>query len=183
MKNLRMFENLCGKDFRRVVLTTTMWDEVETDVGEKREEQLRSEVWKTMIERGSSVRRFYQDQKSAFDILAPIIDEVNDRGALLLQKEVVDLGLQLNQTSAGRVLYSDIGELVSHYQKYMERIRSELKEPTLNPEQLEVLMNDYKTVSKQLQRATEEVKKMKIPLGVRIQRVVAKSLDCLQIFK
>jgi len=182
LKNLRMFENLCGKDFRRVVLTTTMWDEVETDVGERREEQLRSEYWKTMIERGSSVRRFHQNQKSAFDILAPIIDGVNSRSALLLQREVVDLGLQLNQTTMGRVLHSDIRELVSRYQNYMERVRNELKEPTLDPEQREVLMNDYKKVSEQLQRATEEVKKMKISVGDRIQRA-AKSPDWLQIFK
>jgi len=182
LKNLRMFEKLCGEDLRRVVLITTMWDEVETEVGERREEQLSSDYWKTMIERGSSVRRFYQDQKSAFDILAPIIDEVNGRSALLLQKEVVDLGLRLNQTTMGRVLHSDIGELVSRQQRYMERIRNELKDPTLDPEQLEELMNDYKEVSEQLQRATEKVKKMKVSVGDRIQRA-AKSPDWLQIFK
>jgi len=182
LKNLRMFEKLCGDDFKRVVLTTTMWDEVETDVGERREEHLRTEYWKDMIERGSSVRRFYQDQKSAFDVLAPIIDEVNGRSALLLQKEVVDLGLQLNQTTLGRVLHLDIGELVSRYQKYKERMRDELKDPKLDREQLEELMNDYKKVSEQLQRATERAKKMKISVGDRIQRA-AKSPDWLQIFK
>ena len=182
LKNLRMFEKLCGEDLRRVVLITTMWDEVETEVGERREEQLSSDYWKTMIERGSSVRRFYQDQKSAFDVLAPIIEEVNTRSALLLQKEVHDLGLQLNQTTAGRTLHSELGELVSRYQKYMERMRSELKEPTLDPEQLKVLMDDYKKVSEQLQRATEDLKKMKISVGDRIQRV-AKSLDWSRIFR
>ena len=122
LKNLHMFEKICGDNFSRVVLTTTMWDEVETDVGERREEQLRTDYWKAMIERGSSVQRFYQDQKSAFVVLAPIIEEVNSRSALLLQKEVVDLGLRLNQTTMGRELYSDIGELVSRHQKCMERM-------------------------------------------------------------
>jgi len=182
LKNLRMFEKLCGEDFKRVVLTTTMWDEVETDVGDRREEQLRTEYWKAMIERGSSVQRFYQDQKSAFGVLAPIIEEVNSRNALLLQKEVHDLGLQLNQTTAGRTLHSELGELVLRHLKCMERIRSQLKEPTLDQEHLEELMDDYKKVSEQLQRATEDLKKMKISVGDRIQ-LVTKSLDWSRIFR
>ena len=84
LKNLRMFEKLCGEDFRNVVLTTTMWDEVEPEVGEMREAQLKAEYWKTMIDRGSSVRRFHQDQKSAFEILDPIINGVDTKSALLL---------------------------------------------------------------------------------------------------
>ncbi len=158
-----------------------MWDEVEEDVGDKREGQLKTEYWRSMIERGSSVRRFLNDQKSAFNILTPIFDEVNSRSALLLQTEMNELGLQLKQTTAGRTLYSEIGELVTRHQRCMERIRKELKEPTLDPEQLKVLMNDYKKVSDQLQRATEDLKKMKISVGDRIQRV-AKGIDWLRLF-
>jgi len=175
-----VFEKLCGEDFRGIVLTTTMWDWVDKDEGEDREEQLRTNYWKAMIERGSSVQRFYQDQKSAFDVLAPIIDKVNSRGALLLQKEVHDLGLQLNQTTAGRTLYSEIGELVKLYQSCMDRIRAEREEQTLDEEGLEVLMKNYEKISKQLQRANEDMKKMKLSVGDRIQRV-AKSLDWSRI--
>ena len=180
LENLRVFEKLCGEDFRGIVLTTTMWDWVDKDEGEDREEQLRTNYWKAMIERGSSVQRFYQDQKSAFDVLAPIIDKVNSRGALLLQKEVHDLGLQLNQTTAGRTLYSEIGELVKLYQSCMDRIRAEREEQTLDEEGLEVLMKNYEKISKQLQRANEDMKKMKLSVGDRIQRV-AKSLDWSRI--
>ena len=180
LENLRVFEKLCGEDFRGIVLTTTMWDWVDEDEGKNREEQLRTEYWKAMIERGSCVRRFYQDQKSAFDVLAPIIDKVNSRSALLLQKEVHDLGLQLNQTTAGRTLYLEIGELVKLYQSCMDRIRAEREEQTLDEEGLEVLMKNYEKISKQLQRANEDMKKMKLSVGDRIQRV-AKSLDWSRI--
>ena len=76
----------------------------------------------------------------------------------------------------------ELGELVSRYQKYTDRMRDELKDPTLDPEQLEVLLNDYKKVSEQLQRATEDLKKMKFSVGDRIQRV-SKNLDWLRILK
>ena len=182
LKNLRMFEKLCGEDFENVVLTTTMWDEVEPEVGEMREAQLKSEYWKIMIDRGSSVQRFHQDQKSAFEVLSPIINRVNTKSALLLQKEVNDLGLQLKQTTAGRTLHAELGELVTRYQKYTERMRGELNDPTLEPEQLQLLLDEYKKVSEQLQRATEDVKKMKISVGDRMQRV-SKNLDWSRILK
>src|SRR6266540_4040279 len=164
-KNLRMFEKLCGKDFQSIVLVTTMWDEVAEKVGEWREAQLRWEYWKFMIDRGASVQRFHRTQKSAFDILAPIIDRVNARSALLLQKEMNDLGLNLSQTSAGRALYSDLRGLIARYQKLMARIRSEMKQETLDQEQLGIFMNDYKIVYMQVQRAKEDLKKMEISVG------------------
>ena len=38
LKNLRMFEELCGKDaLKNVILTTTMWDEVDEETGLARE--------------------------------------------------------------------------------------------------------------------------------------------------
>ncbi|KDR82096.1 hypothetical protein GALMADRAFT_115026, partial [Galerina marginata CBS 339.88] len=49
-QNLRMFDELCGeKAAANVVLVTTMWDKVEADVGEMREEDLTKNYWKKMI--------------------------------------------------------------------------------------------------------------------------------------
>jgi len=181
LKNLRLFEKLCGDDFGRIVIVTTMWDEVEQEVGEARETQLKWENFKLLIDRGSSIRRFYQDKKSAFDILAPFIDEVYGRRALLLQKEMNDLGLKLNQTTAGRTLYSKLGELVARHEKIKLMIRSEMKNPTLDQEELETLMNDYKITYTQLQRANKDLEKMKISVGEQMQRLV-KSIDWTRIF-
>ena len=60
--------------------------------------------------------------------------------------------------------------------KVRGKASSELKDPTLDPEQLEVMMNDYKKLSEQLQRATEELKKNKFSVGDWIQRT-AKRVD------
>ena|SRR6266498_3349108 len=72
---------------------------------------------------------------------------------------------KLRQTSAGRPLYMELKEFVICHQKCMKRIQHELKEPTLDPEQLEVLMNDYTAVSNQLRHATENLKRMEMSVG------------------
>ena len=180
LKNLRVFQNLCGEDFKSVLVTTN-WDNVVKAVGESREAELKWTCWKPLIDGGSSVRRFDFTQRSAFDILAPIIDKVNKRSTLLLQKEMNDLGLKLKQTTAGRTLYLALGELVARHQKIAQMIRSEMMNPALDPERLETLMNDYKIIYTQLQRTNKDLKKMKFSVGEQIERLF-KSIDWNRIF-
>lgn len=158
--NFRIFERLCGDDFSNIVLTTTMWDEVSESEGAAREDELIRDYWRPMMERGSYVRRFHYSQESALSILAPFFREVHKRSALLLQKELSDLRLQLNDTSAGKVLYLELGELVSRHEDVLGKIRSDLKDMTIGPDQLPLLMEDYRNVSAQLRRATEDMRKM-----------------------
>src|SRR6266540_6334994 len=58
LNNFRAFEKLFEDDFNGIILTTTMWDEVDEDLGAEREKELTDVYWKSMIERGSSVKRF-----------------------------------------------------------------------------------------------------------------------------
>ena len=72
LKNIRMFQELFGgKSFKNVILTTTMWDEVDVETGASREEELKSN-WKSMIAGGSSTRRFIGTRDSAFHVIAPL---------------------------------------------------------------------------------------------------------------
>ncbi len=172
LKNLRIFEKLCGKDFNKIVLTTTMWDKVDEETGATREKELIQDYWQTMIARGSTVKRFLYNRDSAFTILAPILEELNKKNALLLQKEMTDLGLKLNQTTAGRTLFSALEELIADHQKTLENIRIELKTQPLNHEQLQQRMDEYQVVSAQLNRAIEDMHRMKISGGEWLQRLV-----------
>ncbi|KXN84731.1 hypothetical protein AN958_12158 [Leucoagaricus sp. SymC.cos] len=53
LRNLDLFEKICGpKWFGRVVLVTTMWDEVDEVTGVDREKQLKAEFWEGMLRRG-----------------------------------------------------------------------------------------------------------------------------------
>jgi len=161
LKNLRLFESLCGEDFNRIVLTTTMWDEVDEKTGRNRETDLKKEYWEAMVERGSSIRRFLLTRPSAFEVLEPILREVSKRKTLLLQREVEDYKLKLNETRAGKTLSLQLEELVGSHEEKLNRIRSELRDPSLTPTQLRLLMEDYQKISRQIQDTMDDAKRIK----------------------
>jgi len=102
LKNLRLFHEICGeKSFKNVILTTTMWDEVDSETGEIREEEWKRIYWKPMIARDSRIGRFLGTRDSALHLIAPFLDEASGRNELLLQKELVDLDLKLGPNSCG----------------------------------------------------------------------------------
>lgn len=80
LKHLFMFRKLCGNEAEsRIVLTTTMWDEVQETVGKSRLVELESTHWKTMIERGSTTFRYWNTQESARELLQMVAEQTVQR--------------------------------------------------------------------------------------------------------
>ena len=80
LKHLFMFRKLCGNEAEsRIVLTTTMWDEVQETVGKNRLVELESTHWKTMIERGSTTFRYWNTQESARELLQMVAEQTVQR--------------------------------------------------------------------------------------------------------
>ena len=118
-RNLRVFAELTGPDSaKNVVLATTMWDilgPMMDDVGEKREQRLKTEYWNIMIDHGAAVRRFLNDPNSAWNIINDFLDGNNENGrttTLIFQEERVDHKIPLKDTSAGKALSLDLKELI-----------------------------------------------------------------------
>ena len=96
LKNLSMFEELCGKNsLQKVILTTTMWDDVHQETGEAREEELRLKYWRPMLQRHSTTNRFSRTRESAFTVIDPLIDTANIQFSALLQQELKGSSLQV----------------------------------------------------------------------------------------
>ena len=117
LKDLDVFQKLCRKDaLKHVVLCTTSWKEVYQEEGEKRIEQLREICWKTMAAGGSTIHQFEDSQKSAWDVIAPIIEEDLSRckkmDSLQIQEELVDVMKLLPDDEAGRHLRYDLDQLL-----------------------------------------------------------------------
>jgi len=161
LRNFRLFESLCGEEFNKIVLATTMWDEVDGRIGCNRENDLKNSYWEAMVERGSTIKRFLLTRPSAFDVLEPILREVSKRKTLLFQREVEDLGLNLNETRAGRTLAMQLEGIVGAHEEKLDRIRSELKDPLLTPTKLNLLKEEYQEISRQIQDTTNEAKRFK----------------------
>ena len=122
LMHVRMFEKLCGENaFHNVILTTTMWDEVEEEIGEERERELKTKYWRKMMERNSKTRRFLRTRESAFDIIEPLIEAANNRSSVLLQEELVDMRKSLPETAAGREVFPAMGKPVPLRQRTTSR--------------------------------------------------------------
>jgi len=74
--NLRRFGELCGNQWAQsVILVTTMWDKVQNrGLCENREECLKKEYWKAMIENGAALDRFLNTPDSAWGIIEPLVE-------------------------------------------------------------------------------------------------------------
>jgi hypothetical protein len=115
-----MFGELTGrKGTKNVVLATTMWDKLhpQLDDGGKREKDLKKKYWNVMIRNGAAVERFLNTSDSAWSIVDNVVDRSSPKAPLLFQKERVDQGKYVEDTSAGEALGLNVGRLVKRQNK------------------------------------------------------------------
>ena len=176
LRNLRMFEQLCGKNaLKNVILTTTMWDEVDKETGETREGELKSIYWKDMISRDSSIGRFEGTRDSAFRLIAPLLDEANTRNKLLLQKELVNLDLRLSETHAGQKLRPELKKMAKQEQELLHQIREELKRPN-NATSLQSLMEEYEEFKTTSSSLLQQMADLQVPLSRQFMNAITITL-------
>ncbi|KAL4078009.1 P-loop containing nucleoside triphosphate hydrolase protein [Scleroderma citrinum] len=165
-KNLDMFGRLCGSNAAgRVRLVTTMWDRVKDQgVANSRVDQLEGNFWKPLITAGARHTKFINTPESAWGIIR---DATGDAEALLLQEELVDAERKLNETNAGKALYTQFQKLLQEQKDTIKQLSDEAKaqqDPALAKE----LEAEYKRIEAQLQKTWDEMEKLKIPFMRRI---------------
>jgi len=174
LKNLRMFKKLCGDNaLKNVILTTTMWDEVDEEIGEEREQELKREYWSGMIKRGSTTARFQNTSDSAWSIADPLIQNAYRQRALKLQEELVDMKRQLRETDAGQQLYGTLESLFLRRQETLRKIQDEMKRRgNSDPQILAALEEEREELGKQLEKTITDMQALKLPLGKRLLRML-----------
>lgn len=169
LKNLRMFGKLCGDTAAfRVILVSTMWEKVKQEVGEARQKQLEGMFWKDLIEKGSNVDRLERsDTGEAWRIVEKMIVMDQEREKVLLQEEIVDLKLHLNETEAGKTLYTSLQKLLADQKETLKSLLAQVDKS--NDQRLKKeLQKEYKKIQDQFQKTFDEVDRLKIPLSRRI---------------
>ncbi|KAF9450903.1 hypothetical protein P691DRAFT_423575 [Macrolepiota fuliginosa MF-IS2] len=169
LKSLRFLGEICGDAaMTQVTLVTTMWDRLQgTEVGESREGELRKYFWKTMLDKGSQMGRFSNTNESGKAIVDGVILRTSKREALLLQQELVDLGKRPGETGAGQVLYLSLQQLLDEQRATMEKLAAHM-EGQNNPHLLEGLRKEHKRIEQDMQKALDDVRRLKAPLSRRI---------------
>lgn len=173
MKTLQIFTKICGADaLKNVVLATTRWDEVVEAVGADREQQLRTNFWAYMLGKGSIMTRFYGDRPSAIGMVSQLLSK---RSIVLdLQREMVDEGKPLNQTTAGAMVNDEAGSKKAQYEqglRDLDDLRRTLQEN--DRVMREQIQKDWAKEKARLQKAIEDQK----TLGRDVAAEVREQID------
>lgn len=128
-----MFKELCGDDvYGHIVLATSMWgkEEQETAIGRERELVDKGGFWNAMSQRGSAVMRWLGDSDTAHRIVEHLLLARSRHGvvALKIQRELVDEGKRLVNTSAGQEVNRELSELRETMERELRRIAEDNKE-------------------------------------------------------
>ena len=128
-KNFSMFRSLCGDEtLKNVVVVTTMWGDVLPEKGASREEQLKAEekFFKPAIDNGAKMVRHDNTPERAKEIIWDIVQS-NSAEPLCIQKELVNEGKNIIETSVGQQLDRNLVTKIEGYETELQRLRRALE--------------------------------------------------------
>ena len=149
-----MFRELCGDStLKNVLLVTNMWGEVALDVGEAREEELATEYFKPVLDKGARLARHLNTIGSAHDIIRSIMKNVPI--PLQIQRELVDEGKDFANTSAAEAINEELNAQIKKQQAELWALREEMKEIRENDKVARQEMEEER------RQRNEEIEKMR----------------------
>ncbi|KAM0232475.1 hypothetical protein ACHAP5_010728 [Fusarium lateritium] len=183
--SINLLIRLCGRNaLKNVVLVTTMWEKVEIEVGERRENELESteEFWGYMKRHGSQTRRHYNNEESARSVLSIFIPESPDiqpeTVALAIQKELADDHKTLDQTGAGKLLDGTWAREKQALQRELEEVRDAVR--TANEERDHNLAQLLQDQQLEMSLTVENMRKEQEKLRVTMEELHAERLSKYQ---
>jgi len=123
-RRTRLFKKLLGENaYERVVVATTMWNQVSESEGNQRqaERKTRQDVWGDMASRGARIVRHNDDRGSAINIISSLTN-FSSPITLQIQEELVQNGGRVAATSAGKQLDEDLGKTIAKMRGEIEAL-------------------------------------------------------------
>ena len=165
VKNIDLFQRLCGEEsLRNVILLTTRWDEVDYGLGQRREEEITSKFWNTMIKLGSTrPKRLGAVSNRSLGTVDPISDVITPMlrfqpTFLQTQRELGD-GKRLIDTAAGQYIDRDLSAAIAKYSGILQslKVANEAQDEASNA----ALWEEAETIERQLEIARQDFKALK----------------------
>ncbi|KAI1498125.1 P-loop containing nucleoside triphosphate hydrolase protein [Biscogniauxia marginata] len=159
-KNLKMFQELTGKDnLKNVVLATSMWDKVEEAQGLAREQELKDQFWKIMIAYKAKAVRYGGTPESAQQIAQMIME--NAPFYLQLQEEMSDGNMALKDTSAGREVMAEIIRMKAEHQREIAEMETLMKNSANeNKVVIDALKEHYQSLISNMDKTLKDERRM-----------------------
>ncbi|KAL4256709.1 G domain-containing protein [Pleurotus pulmonarius] len=128
-RNFKLFRGLCGDDMlQNVVIVTNMWNQIPFDVGQAREEELKSDhdFFKPVLDGGAQIKRHDNTSTSARDIVSSVA--FKNPLPLRIQMELVDEQKVITETAAGAELGRELHEQAMRYEEERRLLQDEMNE-------------------------------------------------------
>ena len=138
-----------------------MWDGVDSSVGERRLDELKTDHWNSMVIQGAHIARCRSDDDSPKRVIRQILDQEATRKALLLQEEMTKLKKELRETAAGQELYSQLDKLVEKQKVLLRRIDQERKAAS-DATVLVELQTEYNELQVQIDDRLRQMQELKL---------------------
>jgi hypothetical protein len=126
-RNLRMFREMCGAEsLKNVVIVTNMWSQPPKEIELKREAELRDseDSFRDILAKGAQmVRHSESTRESTHEVIRRVLNKVPV--VLDLAKQIVDEGMDLEDTGAGRSLGDEITEALQREREEIERLQAD----------------------------------------------------------
>lgn len=133
LRNLKMFQELCGQDpLQNVILATTGWTEAKMagTLAKAEEHELslstNGQFWKGVLDNGARLDRFMDSRESALAMIMKLAR--HETIPLKIQREMVDQNKLLIDTSAGNAVNEELKRLEEVYKKQIDDIQKEMEE-------------------------------------------------------
>lgn len=164
MKNLRMFRKLCGEQgLGSVVLATTMWSLCPAADAKRREDQLvnQNDLWTKLVSNGARVFRQDDGIASGQKIINYLIDRAHPV-TLDIQREMVDQGKTLGETSAGKEVQEELEKLQKKHEKEMREIKEDMDEAIKEKdEERQQELREYRAqIDRQMAQSAEQTRQL-----------------------
>ncbi|ORY19538.1 P-loop containing nucleoside triphosphate hydrolase protein [Clohesyomyces aquaticus] len=169
VKTLDIFKKICGDlALKNVLLVTSRWGEVDEDLGSKRERELRENFWAYMLHKGSTLTRFHGDKPGAAALMSQLLSK--DTVVLDLQRDLVDEGRNLDQTSAGQYVDDGLEKKMREYERAiadLDQMKRELMEEDRAMKRR--IQQDCADEKARLQKTEGERENLRRPVGSEVQ--------------
>ena len=180
-RNFNMFRELCGDEaLKNVVLVTNMWGEVSPEDGQDRENELSSDFFKPVLDKGARMTRHHNTTESAHGVVRGFIE--NDPVALQIQRELVDEHKDIIDTAAGEVVNRELNEQMRRHQDELRKVQEEM-EQALNEKDEEArqeLEEDGRKMQEQLDKMKKDSDEMASKFAAEKERMGAKMKEMEQ---
>jgi len=167
LKNLELFASLCGhKAMPHVIFATTKWSHVSPEDGASREEELKREFWKDMLNSGCSTKRFENTYESAWRIIGCLSRK--NRAHVLLPMEIVENKLRLNETAAGIALNKELERLIKDRKDAARLLQMRMANQD-NEFVVQQLNERVEKIEGEIRETADQLLAMRIPLSRKIR--------------